>query len=75
MLLTACEDQIVYDRLEKLLSLPDQKRQGEVHAWVTDLLIAQAPRDFVMAIACLMDDQVAEKAYEMIYKCKRGEKF
>jgi hypothetical protein len=36
---TACEDAVVYQRLEQLLSMPDQKRQGLVHAWVTDLLM------------------------------------
>lgn len=73
MLTTACEDQKVFERLERLLSMPDQKRQAVVHAWVNDLLIAQAPRDFIQAVACLLDDRVAEKAYEAIIKCKRGE--
>lgn len=73
MLRTACEDENVNARLERLLSMPDQKRQAVVHSWVTDLLIAEAPRDFVQAIACLLNDQVAEKAYEVIFKCKRGE--
>jgi hypothetical protein len=73
MLLTACESQMVYERLENLLSMPDDRRQGLVHAWVTDLLIAEAPRDFVQAVACLLDNQVAEKAYEVIFKCRRGE--
>ena len=71
MLLTACENKMVHGHLEKLLSLPDQERQAAVHAWVNDLLIAQAPQDFIAAIACLMDDKVAEKAYEVIYECKR----
>jgi hypothetical protein len=71
MLLTACENRKVYGALEKLLSLPDQKRQAAVHSWVNDLLIAQAPKDFVAAIACLLDDQVAEKAYEVIHQCRR----
>jgi membrane-associated PAP2 superfamily phosphatase len=75
MLLTACEDQTVNERLEKLLSFPNGKRQATVHSWVRDLLIAQAPKDFVAAIACLLDDKVAEKAYEVIYKCKRDERF
>ena len=75
MLLTACQDPTVNERLERLLSLPDQKRQATVHAWVSDLLIAQAPREFIAAVACLLDDKVAEKAYEVIYKCKRGERF
>jgi len=71
MLLTACENKMVHGHLEKLLSLPEQQRQAAVHAWVNDLLIAQAPQDFIAAIACLMDDKVAEKAYEVIYECKR----
>ena len=71
MLQTACADQEVNARLEKLLSMPDEKRHAVVHAWVSDLLIAEAPREFVQAIACLLDDRVAEKAYEVIYRCKR----
>lgn len=72
MLSTACADAAVHARLEKLLSMPDRKRQEVVHAWVRDLLVAEAPRDFVQAIACLLDDRVAEKAYEVIFECKRG---
>ncbi len=33
--------------------------------------MANAPTDFVQAIACLADDKVAEKAYEVIYACER----
>lgn len=72
MLATACADASVYQRLERLLSMPDPQRQAVVHAWVRDLLIAEAPRDFVQAIACLLDDRVAEKAYEVIFQCRRG---
>lgn len=71
MLRVACEDRGVNDRLEKLLALPDNKRQAVLHAWVSDLLIARAPQDFTSAIACLLDDRVAEKAYEVIFRCKR----
>jgi len=71
MLRTACEDRKVNERLEKLLSLPDDRRKAVVHSWVSDLLIADAPREFTQAIACLLDDQVAEKAYEVIYQCRR----
>jgi hypothetical protein len=72
MLQVACEDREINDRLAKLLSLPDPKRQAVLHAWVSDLLIARAPRDFTTAIACLLDDKVAEKAYEVIFRCKRS---
>lgn len=74
MLAAACDDPEVNQRLEQILSMPDENRQGLVHAWVTDLLVAEAPRDFVQAIACLMDDRIAEKAYEVIFRCRRGQR-
>lgn len=73
MLRVACEDASVNDRLERILALPDEKRRGLIHALVSDMLVAKAPKDFIAAIACLMDDEVAEKAYEVIYRCRRGE--
>jgi hypothetical protein len=73
MLLAACDNKGMNEQLGKILSLPDNERQNLVHTWVSDLLIAQAPKDFIAAIACLLDDRVAEKAYEVIFKCKRGE--
>jgi hypothetical protein len=69
MLRSACSDRAVYERLERLLSLPDTERRGVVHAWISDLLIAGAPTDFVQAVGCLLDDRVAERAYEEIYRC------
>jgi hypothetical protein len=73
LLKAACNDPEINATLERLLSMPDERRQGLVHTWVSDLLIAEAPKDFVQAVACLMDDAVAEKAYEVIFKCGRGE--
>jgi hypothetical protein len=72
LLRAACNDVKVHTSLERLLSMPDEKRQTLVHNWVTDLIVAGAPQDFVQAIACLSDDAVAEKAYEVIFQCKRG---
>lgn len=71
LLAAACNDSKINATLERLLAMPDEKRKGLVHAWVADLLIEEAPKDFVQAVACLMGDAVAEKAYEVIYKCRR----
>jgi hypothetical protein len=71
LLLAACEDQKMNAALERLLSLPDEERRALVHSWVSDLLIKKAPRDFIEAIACLLDDAIAEKAYEVIFQCRR----
>lgn len=71
LLAAACNDVKINATLERLLALPDERRKGLVHAWVTDLIIEEAPKDLIEAVACLMDDAVAEKAYEVIYKCRR----
>ena len=73
LLRAACNDAQVRASLERLLGMPDAKRQTFVHNWVTDLVVEGAPPAFVQAIACLMDDAIAEKAYEVIFQCKRGE--
>jgi hypothetical protein len=67
----ACKDPKINATLEKLLAMPDERRRGLVHTWVSDLLIEEAPKDLIEAVACLMDDAVAEKAYEVIYNCRR----
>ena len=70
LLRSACSDDDVYGRLERLLSLPDERRRALVQKWVEDLVVQRAPADFIRAIACLLDDRVAEKAYEVIYRCE-----
>lgn len=71
MLKSACEDPKINSQLERILSIPDAQRKSFIHNWVSDMLIAKAPKDFICAIACLSDDRVAEKTYEVIFQCKR----
>jgi hypothetical protein len=71
LLKAACNDEKVNATLRRLLEMPDARRQGVVHAWVTDLLIDGAPREFTQAVACLMDDAIAERAYEAVFECRR----
>ncbi len=71
MLASACRDAPINERLRRLLEMPDDKRRNTVHHWVSEMLIAGAPADFIAAIACLSDDGVAEKAYEVIWQCRR----
>lgn len=73
MLRAACEDKSLNARLQELLSLSDDKRKAMLHTWLTDMLIAKAPNSLITAVGCLMDDAVAEKAYEVIFHCRRGE--
>ena len=71
MLRVACEDPRINAQLERVLSLPDEERQSFIRTWVSDIMIKGAPKDFIAAIACLSDDRVAEKAYEVIFQCRR----
>jgi hypothetical protein len=71
LLKAACDDSQINTTLQRLLVMPDAQRQGIVHTWVSDLLIAEAPRDFIEAVGCLMDDAIAERAYEAIFQCQR----
>ncbi len=71
MLLAACEDESMNATLEMLLSLPDDKRKAIVHRLLDRLKEKHAPQALVDAMACLLDDGAAEKAYEVIFQCKR----
>lgn len=71
MLRAACEDRAVNATLEKALSLPDSRRRDLLHTRITDILTSGGPRELAQALACLLDDAVAEKAYEVIFDCRR----
>jgi hypothetical protein len=71
MLLAACEDKEMNETLEILLSQPDEARRGMVHRLLDHCRERRAPKKLIEAIGCLLDDAVAEKAYEVIYPCGR----
>jgi hypothetical protein len=66
LLRLACDDGHVHATLMRLLAQDPPRRHALVHNWVSDLLISEAPRTFKQAIACLMDDAVAEQARAVI---------
>jgi len=71
MLRAACEDRQMRHTLERILSQPDKKRKEIIMVLVEDMVNKQAPVSLIEAIACLRDDAIAEKAYEVIYRCTR----
>lgn len=71
VLRAACDNPQINDTLERLLSLPDRPRRDLITALVLRMQAQGAPADFIAALACLHDDAVAEKAYEVIYRCRR----
>jgi hypothetical protein len=75
MLRVACEDETVYARLEKILTLPDQQRRGILASLIADMRGKGAPAEFIRAFECLTDNRIAEKAYETIFRCRRKSGF
>lgn len=71
VLRAACDNPQINDTLERLLSLPDTQRRSVIATLTKNMKEQGAPADFIAALACLHDDAVAEKAYEVIYRCRR----
>ena len=71
MLIVACEDASINSTLQALLSQPNRTRKAAVLKLVEKLRVDKAPPGLIEAIACLLDDDVAEKAFEAIYHCAR----
>ena len=66
MLLAACEDDAMNETLQILLSQPNERRKAIVHRLLDRLRERQAPQSLIEAMACLLDDDAAEKARETI---------
>lgn len=66
MLQAAREDDYMQQTLKRILSLPDNNRREVVIRLVQDLRARNAPDMLVEAIGCLVDDEVASKARELI---------
>jgi hypothetical protein len=71
MLLAACENKEMNETLEILLSQPNEARRDMVHRLLERCRERKAPRKLIEAVGCLLDDAVAERAYEVIYRCRR----
>ena len=71
MLIVACEDATINNTLQSLLSQPNQARKCALLILLERLRKDRAPSDLIEAVVCLLDDAVAEKAFEAIYHCER----
>ena len=68
----ACENNQIGSTLEAILVMPKMRRRAFINGLMNDLLIERAPTELLEALACLTDDAVAEKAYEVIRSDRHG---
>lgn len=52
------EDSTVRTKVQRIACLPPKQRVAVVNGLVQQLMISDAPNDFVMAIAALLDDSL-----------------
>ena len=71
LMLVACEDATINSTLQDLLSLPNDARIAAVYTLVAHLRASAALPGLIDAITCLLDDDLAEKAFQAIYRCER----
>src|SRR5258706_454534 len=71
MLMAACEDMGMNETLEMLLAAPNDRRKAVVRELLERFRQAGVPKSLHDAFVCLLDDDVAEKASQLIYQCKR----
>ena len=62
----AREDEHIRRTLRSLLGLDPFHRRSLLNQWLADLRRRRAPDDFIQALTCLLDDDVAAKALELI---------
>ncbi|QKQ27487.1 hypothetical protein [Candidatus Reidiella endopervernicosa] len=72
LLRVACDDPEVYGWLEKILLLGDEQRLALLRSAVLKMQIDGAPEDYIDALTSLEDSEIAEKVYEVIFKCQRN---
>lgn len=63
---TAKEDEAIRSRLRAILRQSAFHRKSMLNTLIAELKIQSAPAEFVQAIACLLDDDVARKARELL---------
>ena len=62
----AQEDVEIRERLFTILTQNKFNRGSIINSYLEDMRLKQAPREFISAIACLLDDDIAEKALQIL---------
>ncbi len=63
---TAQQDPAIRSRLRAILDQPPFHLKSLLNTMVAEMQLQSAPADFVRAIACLLNDDVAQKARELL---------
>ena len=62
----AREEPDIRNKLKSILKLDSFNRQSILNTWLHDLKLQGAPKDFIESLSYFLDDDIAEKALEVI---------
>ena len=62
----AKEDPEIKEQLLSILSLDEFHRKSALHSFLEQMRLMQAPEKLRSAIACFLDDRIAEKGLELL---------
>ena len=62
----AREDANIMQQLLSILSQERKKRGSILNSYINDLQLKKAPVEFISAIACLLQDDIADKTLEIL---------
>lgn len=69
LLRAACEDARLNSLLERLLSQPEERRHLLLRELLAELRAQKAPAELLAALTPLLDDDVADTAWRVLYRC------
>ena len=69
----ASGDKEIRGQILRILSLDAFNRKSALNTYIQNMRLKGAPSEFVSAIACFLDDRVADKARSILMKdCVKG---
>jgi hypothetical protein len=69
----ADEDPVVRSKLLEILSHPPLHRGAVLRFYIQEMSRKKAPEHFVSALACLLEDEVADRALSFLRSSKDGD--
>jgi len=66
LLQVASEDPGIREQILRILSLDAFNRKSALNTFIHNMRLKSAPGEFVSAIACFLDDKVAEEALSIL---------
>ena len=66
------EERDIRNKLKSILKLDSFNRQSILNTWLHDLKLQGAPKDFIESLSYFLDDDIAEKALEVILEVEEA---